>query len=413
MKKAFAFFVLVLIVVLGFIGAAYYMPGNVEEIKGGAISDVGTAAAQGSDGKGVESQKPVITPSPVVIEPGKPLANPPSEVKAIYATGWTAGSSLRVDYLKKVIAETDANAVVIDLKDYAGAISYKTGDARISMYGGEENRISDIRKLVADLHANNIYVIGRITTFQDPVLAQKRPDIAVKDSKGNLWGDNKKLYWIDPSAKDAWDYNINLAKNAFNVGFDEINFDYVRFPSDGNLGATVYPVTDLKTTTKSAAVKSFFKYVRESLPGKTISADLFGLVTVNKDDMGIGQILENAFPYFDYIAPMVYPSHYASGFDGYKNPADYPYEVVNYSLASAEKRLAAAKAKDPSINAKIRPWLQDFSLGAVYDAEKVKAQITASKDAGSVGWMLWSPKNIYTKEAILSQNINTKTTQGE
>lgn len=408
MKKAFAFFALIVVAVFGFIGAAYYMPGNIEEIKGGAISDVNSAAGAVT---GEAKDRPVETPA-VVTEPGKPLSNPPAEVKAIYATGWSAGSSLRVDYLKKVISETDANAIVIDLKDYAGAISYKTGDPKISIYGGEENRIGDIKKLVADLHANNIYVIGRITTFQDPVLAQKRPDIAVKDSKGNLWGDNKKLYWMDPSAKDAWDYNINLAKNAYNAGFDEINFDYVRFPSDGNLGAMVFPVTDLKATTKSAAIKSFFKYVREQLPGKTISADLFGLVTVNKDDMGIGQVLENTFPYFDYIAPMVYPSHYASGFDGYKNPADYPYEVVNYSLVAAEKRLAAAKAKDPSIKAKIRPWLQDFSLGTVYDSEKVKAQITASKDAGSVGWMLWSPKNIYTKDAILSQNTNSKT-QGE
>lgn len=333
--------------------------------------------------------------------PALPLQNPPEVIKAVYATGWSAGSSGRLSYLIKLIKETEANAIVIDLKDYAGIISYKTGDPRISMYGGEEKRIGDIRKLVEKLHAENIYVIGRITVFQDPVLAAKRPDIAVKDDKGNLWSDNKKLYWIDPSAKDAWDYNLTLARNAFGAGFDEINLDYIRFPSDGDLKKIAYPVSDLSVNTRQEIIKSFFKYVREGLPDKIISADVFGLVTVNKDDMGIGQLLESAFMYFDYVAPMVYPSHYASGFIGYEFPADYPYDVVKYSLDSAESRLNAIKAANPKIKSEIRPWLQDFDLGARYDAEKVKAQIRAAEEAGSVGWMLWSPQNVYTKEAIL------------
>ncbi len=415
MKKALAFFSLTSITVLILVGSAYLMPASTEIVQMETVSDASIAAGfttqdllnekqpEAAVEKGEEMVQPETTPIKTT-EPGKQLTETPTEIKAIYATGWSAGSASRVDYLKKIINETEANAIVIDLKDYAGIISYKTGDPRISMYGGEEQRIRDIRKLVKDLHDNGIYVIGRITVFQDPILAQKRPDIAIKDKDGNLWGDNKKIYWIDPSAKDAWDYNINLAKNAYEAGFDEINFDYVRYPTDGNLGAAIYPMTDFKTTTKAAAIKSFFKYTREALPDKVLSADLFGLTTINKDDLGIGQVIENAFIYFDYVAPMVYPSHYAAGFIGYENPAEYPYEVVKYSLITAENRLQVMKTKDPSIKAKIRPWLQDFNMGATYDADKVKSQIKASADSGSVGWMLWSPKNIYTKEAILTKS---------
>lgn len=388
-------------------------PAPVSDVLNAAVNDLSPKQSEVRESSSAEGGQPVssiippaTTPEQKPIEtkdnPALPLKTPPEVVKAVYATGWSAGSRTRLDYLKRLIKDTEANAIVIDLKDYAGAISYRTGDPRISMYGGEETRIRDIRKLVEELHAEDVYVIGRITVFQDPVLAAKRPDIAVKDDEGNLWSDNKKLYWVDPSAKDVWDYNINLARNAFGAGFDEINFDYIRFPSDGNLAKIAYPASDLSVKTKSEIIKSFFRYLREALPGKVISADLFGLVTVNKDDLGIGQLLENTFPYFDYIAPMTYPSHYAAGFIGYASPAEYPYEVVKYSMDSAEARLRVARSANPDIKAKFRPWIQDFDLGAVYNAAEVKAQIRAAEEAGSVGWMIWSPQNVYTKEAILN-----------
>jgi hypothetical protein len=222
-------------------------------------------------------------------------------------------------------------------------------------------------------------------------------------SSSTLWLDHKKLAWIDPASKEAWDYNIAIAKDAAERGFDELNFDYIRFASDGNLSDMTFPhyTRTGADLTRTEVIKSFFKYLREELPNIKISADIFGLVTVNYDDMGIGQVLEDIFPYFDYISPMVYPSHYAKGFLGYKNPALYPYEVVKYSMDSALKRLKSYEYGVMS-NAKLRPWLQDFDLGADYDAEMIQKQIQAVYDAASStpeiinGFLLWDPKNIYS-----------------
>ncbi len=355
-----------------------------------------------------------IDPIPINadIEPQKPLENPPKEIKAIYSTGWSAGSQSKVDYFINLIKTTGLNAIIIDIKDYSGNVAYKIENADVEKYGAKEIRIPQINKLIKRFHDEGIYVIARITIFQDPILAKARPDLAIHSrskltpntqnlTPETLWLDHKKLAWMDPASKDVWDYNIAIAKDAANRGFDELNFDYIRFASDGNLDDMVFPFWDEKTL-KSRTIKIFFKYLREQLVGIKISADLFGLTTVQKDDLGIGQIIEDAYQYFDFVAPMVYPSHYATGFNGYKNPAEHPYEVVKYSIESALKRIATSTITE----AKLRPWLQDFDLGADYDAEKVKAQIKAVYDAASStpefinGYMLWDPRNVYTKEAL-------------
>jgi hypothetical protein len=214
------------------------------------------------------------------------------------------------------------------------------------------------------------------------------------------------LAWIDPASKEAWDYNIAIAKDALERGFDEINFDYIRFPSDGDLKSMKFPIWDGKTQRREV-IKEFFKYLRESMPSAKLSVDLFGLTAVNYDDLGVGQNIDDAFEYFDYICPMVYPSHYANGFLGHENPADYPYEVVKYSMEKAKKRLASYKelneTEDKKINAVLRPWLQDFDYKAVYDTSMVKSEIQAVLDAlgdDYKGYMMWSPSNFYTTEAI-------------
>ena len=347
------------------------------------------------------------------IENQKPLANPPGEIKGIYATSWSAGSNRKTDELINFIKKNNLNAIVIDIKDFSGYVAYNIKNSEVEKYGAKEIRIPKINSLLKKLHDENIYVIARITIFQDPVLAKARPDLAIHSKeKGGLWLDHKKLAWIDPASKEAWDYNIAIAKDAAERGFDELNFDYIRFASDGNLDDMSFPVWDGKTP-KNAVIKEFFKELREQLADKKISADIFGLVTVNYGDMGIGQSLEDIFPYFDYISPMVYPSHYAKGFLGYKNPAKYPYEVIKYSMESAIARLIAnRKAQSVStstisdsrfaLSSKLRPWLQDFDLGADYDAAMVKKQIQALYDAASStpevinGFLLWDPKNIYT-----------------
>lgn len=338
--------------------------------------------------------------------PPEKLANPPEIIKAVYVTGWSAGSKNYLNYLSNLFLNTEINAVVVDIKDYSG------------LYAGA---IYDIDSLIKFFHGKNIYVIGRISVFQDLSYAKARPELAVYDEKKSaerpepgqkvLWQDNKGLYWLDPASKDVWDYNISLAKDAFSHGFDEINFDYVRFPSDGEVENMGFPVWDQKSSMASV-IENFFQYLRTNLAddppsreatarrGK-ISVDLFGQTTTSADDMGIGQVLENAFENFDYISPMVYPSHYVNGFAGFENPAEHPYEVVKYSLDAAVLR---GNNFSGSKIFKFRPWLQDFDLGADYTAEMVKQEIQAVKDSlgdDFNGYMLWSPSNVYTLEAIL------------
>jgi hypothetical protein len=334
----------------------------------------------------------------------------PDKVKAIYATSWSASSRSKMDYLYSVIERTEANAIVVDIKDYSGLIAYSTDDPVISKLGTEEVRIRDVGKLVADMHARGIYTIARVVVFQDPAFAAIRPDLAVKSKKtGSVWLDNKDLAWMDPSSKEVWDYNIRVAENAFSKGFDEVNFDYIRFPSDGNLSDMEFPFNG-SGRTRREIMKDFFTYLRGSLEGRVISIDMFGLVTTASDDMGIGQYLEDAFGNFDFICPMVYPSHFASGFIGYTEPAAYPYEVIKYSIDQAEKRLSSFVSIDTAeipektkISSKMRPWIQDFSLGYTYGKDEVSLQIKAITESSDNGWMIWSPSNNYT-EAGFTEN---------
>ncbi len=337
---------------------------------------------------------------PLPPPPPQKLTNPPEIIKAVYVTGYSASSKYYLNYLSQLFKNTEINAVVLDIKG---------SDGKMELY--------DADNVVRFLHNQNIYVIGRIAVFEDPTYSKARPELAIYDklksagspegvpsgSRRVLWLDNNGLSWMDPSSKDVWDYNISLAKDAFsNHGFDEVNFDYARFPTDGNAKNMGFPVYDEKTPI-SEVIKNFFQYVRANLAGEKISVDLFGLTTVNSDDMGIGQIIENAFENFDYISPMVYPSHYANGFIGFVNPAQHPYEVIKYSLDSAVVKQKAI----PLFTSKLRPWLQDFNMGAEYNADMVKQEIKATQDSLQNeynGFMLWNPSNVYTQEAVLRPN---------
>lgn len=367
---------------------------------------------------------PQISPKPEIpvlrdidIESQKKLPNPPEAIKAVYATAWSAGSSKKLEYLEDLMEGTELNAIVIDIKDYSGAVLYNTELDLAKKYNAVEARIPKLNLLLKRLHDKGIYAIARISVFQDTKLAIARPDLALTSSStGETWQDRKGLYWIDAAAKEAWDYNIAIAKEAAARGFDEINFDYIRFASDGNLEDIKYPFWN-GATAKREVIRRFFEYLRSELPDTAISADLFGLTTVDPGDVGIGQHLEYALPYFDYIAPMVYPSHYSAGILGYAKPAEHPYEIIRYSLDTALARINAysktvsqtasgVAAIEPKRIAKIRPWLQDFDLGADYTAEMVRKQIQAVYDSASTtenlvqGWMLWSPSNVYTRAAL-------------
>ncbi len=330
----------------------------------------------------------------------------PQAVKGIYMTSWVAGVKKMRDRVVKLIDDTEVNSVVIDVKDYSGTVAFEVYDPVLKDEPGlVERRIIDIQDFIDELHSKNIYVIGRVAVFQDTHLVKLRPDLAVKTLDGKkVWKDRKGIPWLDAGSKEVWDRTIAIAKEAHKQGFDEINFDYIRFPSDGNMKDISYPFS--KNKVKSTVLKEFFAYLHENLKdtGMKTSADLFGMTTTNYDDLYIGQVLENALPYFDFICPMVYPSHYPTGFIGIKNPAAKPYDVVLYSMEHAYQRARTAS----STQMKLRPWLQDFNLGATYNAPMIRAQIKATYDSGLTSWLLWDPKVIYTRGGLLDAGDDTK-----
>ncbi|MDP2695932.1 MAG: putative glycoside hydrolase [bacterium] len=348
------------------------------------------------------------------IGPQLPLANPPEVIKALYATSWSAGSSKKMAYFLDLIANTKANALVIDVKDYTGVVSYHTDIEKVKEYNASEQRILRPNALIKKLHDNGIYVIARISVFQDFQFAKMRPDLAVHSSStGSVWQDRKGQTWMDASASEVWDYNIAIAQDALDRGFDEINFDYIRFPSDGDMNDIIYTHWDGRTP-RAEVIRQFFEYLRYKLPTAKMSADFFGYTTLHNDDLGIGQIIENAMPYFDAIAPMIYPSHYVKGHLGFDKPAEHPYDVIKNSMDSAiAKTLAFAAKSTTTPVATLRPWLQDFDLGADYDAEKVRAQIKAWEDAAvgtpelMSGWMMWNASNIYTADGLRPEPATT------
>ena len=325
----------------------------------------------------------------------------PNQVKAIYMTSWVASNNKLRSGLVSIVDTTEINSIVIDIKDYSGKLVFAIPDPKLKSFGSEEIRVSDMRDFIESLHKKGIYVIGRIAVFQDAYFVKHRPDLAVKNEKGTLvWKDRKGISWIDVGSEEYWDYIILISKEARKIGFDEINFDYIRFPSDGNMKDISFPWSS--TTPKSIALKNFFQYLSTNLKdsGLKTSADLFGMTTTASDDMGIGQLLEDALPYFDYVMPMVYPSHYPTNFMNYKNPAQHPYEVIQYTMKSAVDRREALASSTGAVLAELRPWLQDFNLGADYGSAEVRAQIKATYDVGLDSWALWSASNKYTKGAL-------------
>ncbi len=321
----------------------------------------------------------------------------PESVKAIYMTSWVAGNEKLRDKLVNIIDSSELNAVVIDIKDYTGRIAFHTDNKMLQEIGSSQNRISDIKNFIGKLHEKGIYVIGRISAFQDSYLVHKKPEYAVKSKDGNIWKDNKGVTWLDASAKPVWEYIATIGHESYAMGFDELNFDYIRFPSDGNMENIVYSWSDGKV--KSEVMKEFFAFIENEFrpKGITISADLFGMTTSNTDDLGIGQILEYALAHFDFVAPMVYPSHYPKNFMGFVSPASKPYEVIKYAMDKGVQRAIAATTTP----LKLRPWLQDFSIGGVrYTPEMVRAQIQATYDSGLDSWMLWNASNNYTVSAL-------------
>ncbi len=365
----------------------------------------------------------------------------PVPTKIIYMTSCVAGTTDFRQRLVNLIDDTEVNAVIIDIKDFSGTISFPPIDESWKpAWQAAKCGATDMESFIAMLHEKDIFVIGRITVFQDPFYTQTHPELAVaKASDGTVWHDRKGLSFIDVGSREYWDHIILLARDAYNIGFDELNFDYVRYPSDGNMQDIAFPnsVRGKYGNDKQANLEAFFEYLSLKLNDEKLyadmrheetgrasntpwtSVDLFGMTTTNTDDLSIGQVIERAAPYFDFIAPMVYPSHYPNNFIGLSNPNEHPYTIVHYAMSGGVARMRATTTpvsgfthtrigtstpalyeKPVYFGDKLRTWIQDFDYGGDYDAADVRAQIQASYDAGVHSWMIWAPSNIYTKEAL-------------
>lgn len=327
--------------------------------------------------------------------------NPKVEVKGIYLTGWKAGQTKELEKLLKFADKTEINTMVIDIKDSTGRLTYRSALPMVEEIGANSARIADIDDLLKTLKKHDIYAIARVVAFEDPILAKNRPEWSIKTKSGKLWNTRNGLGWVDPYNREVWDYILDIAEEVAQKGFNEIQFDYVRFPSDGNLKNIVYPSNNGQSRVET--ISSFLKYANKRLKpyGVYTSADVFGLVTSAVDDMLIGQILEDLAKDVDYISPMVYPSHYYSGSYGIANPNGSPYETVYRALVDAVRRLE----KVEGFKAEIRPWLQDFTLGEPsYGAQEVQDQIKATYDAGLSQWILWDPANNYSVNAFKTLN---------
>lgn len=336
----------------------------------------------------------------------------PAVMKAAYLTAPAAG---REDKIKGIIAlkKDGLNAVVIDVKDSFGMVAYDSQLETVKKYKLRQKFIPDLAGLVKMFHEEGLYVIARVAVFEDTAFAEARPELAVQDgaklkaAKGvistkTIWRDRKNLAWLDPSSTEVREYVVALSKDAMTYGFDELNYDYMRFPSDGKTTAITYPITK-QGEVHSDILHGFFKYLREQTTGFVISGDIFGYTLLDKEDIGIGQIVEDVYENFDYVCPMVYPSHYPNGFMGYKNPAAWPYEVVADSMQKGQDRLTAYRANGGTGKGRLRPWLQDFNLGADYTAAMVGKQIKATRDVLKdqyIGFILWNPASAYTPGAI-------------
>ena len=327
------------------------------------------------------------------------------KVKGIYMTGNTVGYKERFNKLIELVKTTEINAVVIDVKDDTGLMTYQSDLPDVAFTGANKNvRIKDINEIMKVFRDNNIYAIARIVTFKDRTAGDKYANIAVKNTSGGIWRDRNGMSWLNPYNKDSWDYIVDIAEEAAAIGFNEIQFDYVRFPTDGNTKIIDYG-SSAAGKSKAEAIAEFLSYGRDRLSkkGVVVSADVFGLVTTSTDDMNIGQHLESIAGSVDVICPMVYPSHYGKGSYGVPEPDFEPYKIVNRSMEVAQGRINAIKGAGKK--AVLRPWLQDFTASYLprykrYGPAEVRAQIDATYDAGAEEWLLWNAGNKFTAGAL-------------
>ncbi|WP_457746274.1 putative glycoside hydrolase [Sulfurimonas sp.] len=321
----------------------------------------------------------------------------PIKVKALYLTFWGASNkSKTLQYILEIIEKSEANAIVMDVKNEYGSTSFYTGFKKANSYGAHENRTNrNIKKFISTMKEKGIYTIARVVTFKDELQATNNPDYAIKSNDENktIWRNHDNMAWVDPFDVRSHEYAIRIAQEAAKVGFDEINFDYIRFPAQKNL------ILQKPNTQKNRvkAIEEFLKKAKSRLHkyGVFISVDTYGNICWTDDDNGIGQVVSSLAKYADYLAPMLYPSGFACGSFYFDYPAEYPYEVIYRSIKTIQDKIPSAR---------VRPWLQYFKdygkKRLPYRKIAIQAQIRASDDVGANGWMLWSPSSKYHLEYL-------------
>ncbi len=319
----------------------------------------------------------------------------PSNIKGLYITGWTAGSS-HFDAFIKVAKETEINTFVIDVKDATGYISYQSNVPLSQRIHSSKSKIKNIQKVVSQCKENGIYPVARIVVFKDPVLARHRKDLVIRKTNGTIYYDRSGLPWVDPYSKTVWKYNVDVAIEAISMGFEEVQFDYVRFPAVSSSAKLMYP-HNKNHISKEDDIQAFLKYATGRIHkyGVKIEVDVFGLVLSAENDLGIGQKLEKIAAHADYVCPMVYPSHYWKGSYGIEDPDAHPYETISKCIKDGKKRLAVINSKCILI-----PYLQDFTLYHHYGVKKIQQEKKALYDNGVKQWFMWNAANVYTIGAL-------------
>jgi hypothetical protein len=314
-------------------------------------------------------------------------------LRGLYLNRFAAQSARKMRHLFRIADSTEINAFVIDMKDEFG-LNYRSQNPDLARNaGGDRGHVHDVKALVDSVKAHGLVPIARIVAFKDPVAAQINPDWTIRREDGSIWNDKEGLAWVNAQNPKVWEYNLAVAEELVGLGFEEIQWDYIRFPEPyKSLPKQVFPGS---TMSKPEALGAFLKLARERLNkvGVRSTADIFGLVTTVRGALEVGQWWEKISPNVDVVLPMVYPSHYPRGAFGIERPNEEPYQIVKIALDSArtrDEKLGIAKAEH------VRPWIQAFTLREPrYGPEQIKAQKQAAYDAGYHGWVLWSPGSLY------------------
>ncbi|WP_410511816.1 putative glycoside hydrolase [Paenibacillus sp. BR2-3] len=321
------------------------------------------------------------------------------KVKGIYVTAYSAGGS-RMETLLALLDKTELNSMVIDIKDDAGYITYKTDNPELQKMGKPQPFISDINKLMDRLKKHDVYPIARIVVFKDSVLAKKNPQLSFVNKDGSVWKNKGGDSFVNPYNEDVWKYNVDIAKEAVKLGFKEIQFDYVRFPEGFEKRAETLKYTK-SGKPRVEIISDFVKYAKSELGplGVRVSVDIFGYAASVPAAEGIGQDFVKISKNVDVISPMVYPSHYSTGWFDVKDPDKNPYATIKGSMIDTHKKLNPLGSYKPII----RPWIQDFTaswLGSghymKYGKQQVEDQVRALKDQKVDEFLLWNANNRYT-----------------